>query len=735
MDSKLKSGSTASTERSVPLKARQDLRSSAATFRGEPCWMVKDPIKLKYFRLSYQQYEVLQLLDGKRSLNQLKDCFVEHSSSPRPSLKQIQNIVFDLYTKGLAWSTRPGQGNSLDFRRDQELWGKFKRTATNLMFIRLPGFDPTWILATFYWVAKWLFHPAIVMWAASIVLFSWVFIGTHFSEIMLRVPTAESLISWQSTLMLWVVLGGTKIIHELGHAFACRHFRGECHEIGVAFLIFSPCLYCDVSDSWTLKSKWQRIAIAGAGIYVELLLAALAFFIWWRTHPGILHDVSFLVFVVSNISTLLFNLNPLLRLDGYYILSDWLEVPNLRQKSDKLLEHSILKNLAGISVPEDRTVPPERKRLLLFFAACSMLYRGLMVVVVCCVLFSMLKPYRLEYFGLLLGLATSVMGIVSWSKRLTEIGKANMDRHETDKKRLWLTGFAAIVALLVILLIPLPTYVKSPLRIEFADTQSLYVTTPGLLSSVHVKPGQMVQQGQILANLDNSEKSEQLVKLMVERRLQSIELRKQKGLVDAKEISLAHARLESIESEIKDQMAQLEKLQIKATQNGMVVAPLLRQRKHASKTSLPSWSDTPLELRNVGCYLEAGTRLLSIAPHRQFQAEMIVDQQDVHLLAQGQNVQVKLSHLPSMTLQGTIERISLATASPESSKENVNAPVPEQVSTQANDQDYYRAIVKIDDVTDHVLPGAHGVGRVSIKTNTVASRIWRTVCSTLHFKL
>ena len=734
MDSKLQSGSTASTQRAVPLKARQDLHVSEVTYLGEPSWTVKDPVKLKYFRLSRQQYAVLTLLDGERSLNQILDGYVELTSSPRPSPSQLQSIIFELYQQGLAWSTRPGQGDSLDFRGDQQLWQKLKQTTTNLMFIRLPGFDPTRILSAFYWAAKWMFHPAIVMWAVSVVLFSWVFIGTHFSEIMTRVPTTESLISWKSTLMIWAVLGCTKIIHELGHAFACRHFGGECHEIGVAFLIFSPCLYCDVSDSWTMKSKWRRIAIASAGIYIELLLAALAFFVWWRTNPGTLRDISFLVFVVSNISTLLFNLNPLLRLDGYYILSDWLEVPNLRQKSDKVLEHSILKNLCGITVKKDIGVPAGRKPHFLIYAIASMIYRSLMVIVVCCLLFSMLKSYRLEYLGLLLGLVSGAIGITTWSKRIIKTGKANVDEHYAKSRLSWLAVFA-IVGVSLILLVPLPMYLKSPLKIEFADTQSLYVTTAGLLAQVHVHPGQIVQQGQLLADLDNPDKIEQLNKLKVERNFQLIELRKQKALANARDIAMADARLRSLDSEIKEQVAQLERLQIRATHAGMIVDPPLRPTKPSSKSSLPSWSGTPLEERNRGCYLEAGTHIFSIAPVRQFQAEMVVSQSDVQALREGQRMRVKLNHLPSTTLEGTIERISAATTSTRRPGASVNGGVPEQASGQTADPDFYLATVRIDDIDQHSLPGTRGMGCVSIETKTIAARIWRTVCSTLSFKL
>lgn len=116
-----------------------------------------------------------------------------------------------------------------------------------------------------------------------------------------------------------------KIIHEFGHGLACKTFGGEVHEMGLLFLVFSPCMYCNVSDAWTLPSKWQRIVISAAGIYVELLIASIATFIWWRTdHGTFINNMCMSLMVVCSVSTFVFNANPLMRFDGYYVLADWL---------------------------------------------------------------------------------------------------------------------------------------------------------------------------------------------------------------------------------------------------------------------------------------------------------------------------------------------------------------------------------------------------------------------------
>ncbi len=254
-----------STQRPVPLVARKDVRVHEVVYQGEVLWVIKDPVKLTYFRLRGDQYEILRLLDGKKSIDEIRSCFLKMFPTKHPTRAQIQKMIMDLYEKGLAWSQRPGQGSVLNHRGEVHKWQKAKQAVCNILFIRIPGYDPTRLLSSGYWFAKWIFHPAVLLWAITIIMCSWVVIATHASDFSQRIPSFETFATWKITVFIWIVLGATKIIHELGHAFACRHFGGECHEIGMAFLIFSPCLYCDVSDSWMLGSKWKRIAIAGEG--------------------------------------------------------------------------------------------------------------------------------------------------------------------------------------------------------------------------------------------------------------------------------------------------------------------------------------------------------------------------------------------------------------------------------------------------------------------------------------
>src|SRR5262249_34700948 len=154
--------------------------------------------------------------------------------------------------------------------------------------------------------------PWFLMVSVAIMLAALLLVLTHFATFREKLPSYHEFFSFKTVIYLWIALGVVKVIHEFGHGLSCRAFGGEVHEMGALFLCFSPCLYCNVSDAWTLPNKWQRIIISAAGIYVELIIAAISTFVWWNSssHPFV-HNLSLSLMVVCSVSTVVFNANPL----------------------------------------------------------------------------------------------------------------------------------------------------------------------------------------------------------------------------------------------------------------------------------------------------------------------------------------------------------------------------------------------------------------------------------------
>ena len=155
------------------------------------------------------------------------------------------------------------------------------------------------------------------------------FLLLHAETFLGELPTITSLLAGNGIVSLWIVVGSLKILHELSHGLACERFGAECQSIGLAFLFFSPCMYCDVTDAWMLPRKSHRIAVSLAGVYVELFISSLGLWLWWFSTPGLFHQICLQVFLAGSVSTLLLNANPLLRFDGYFVIADLLEIPNL----------------------------------------------------------------------------------------------------------------------------------------------------------------------------------------------------------------------------------------------------------------------------------------------------------------------------------------------------------------------------------------------------------------------
>src|SRR5947209_8298186 len=167
---------------------------------------------------------------------------------------------------------------------------------------------------------SWVFTSWFMVVSVGVMLSAIMLVSTHFETFYEKLPSYHEFFSFSTVGYLWLALGVVKVIHEFGHGLSCKAFGGEVHEMGLLFLVFSPCMYCNVSDSWTLPNKWKRIIISAAGIYVELIIAAIATWVWWNTptKPFINH-LSLSLMVVCSVSTVVFNANPLMRYDGYYV--------------------------------------------------------------------------------------------------------------------------------------------------------------------------------------------------------------------------------------------------------------------------------------------------------------------------------------------------------------------------------------------------------------------------------
>ncbi len=749
------SSPASSTTRPLGLRRRADLEVRHHRFEGRGYWVVKDPVGLNYFRFHEEEYAILEMLDGRASLEGIRRRFESRFRPQTITLDEIHRFAAVLHRSGLALSDAPGQGDALldqaARQRGQRRWG----SVANLLAIRFRGFDPDPLLRAVYPSLRWAFSAPAMVLSAMLALLAVSLVVIHFDAFQARLPDFHGFFSARNVLLLAAVLGGMKVLHELGHGLACRHFGGECHEMGLMLLVLTPCLYCDTSDSWLLASKWRRAAVAAAGIYVEVVLASLATLVWWITEPGLLNSTCLSAMFVGSVSTILFNGNPLLRYDGYYVLSDLLEVPNLRQKSAAVLSRAMGRLLLGIRPAADPFLPQRGKALFLTYAVASTVYRWLVLAAILLFLNKVFEPARLKIVGQ--ALAAVTLGALLGMPLYRLVRFFYLPGRLEKVKPLRAIASAAVLALAAagMLLVPLPRYVVCMLEVQPREAAAVYVDVPGTLSNLVVQPGQRVSRGQILAELRDADVELAVARLAALRdhyrvKLDNARWQRHRDRRAAAEVRQLEEALKTVEDQLAKREEDSRRLCLAAPADGIVLAPPWTPPPEETDGRLPAWSGTPLEERNLGCLLQPGTLLCHIGDPRAMEAVLVIDQGDVELVREGQAVEILLEadpHRPIAARSGrgeqrplTIDEIArtdlkissqrLSTKSGGDLPTRTDAAGRERPRTVA-----YQARVPLDNPDGLLRTGLRGTARIRVEDRTLGQRLWRLACRTVRFRL
>ena len=392
---------TAVKDRPLPLRQRADLTIESAIYQDEQSWIVKDPVSLKYHRLRKPEIIVLEMLDGKSTLEDIKERLQYEFPTKIVRLSDLQSLISSLYRAGMLLSDGPGQADQLLKRDGETKQREMIGRLSNVLAIRFPGYDPERILNWLHPKFGWIFdRVGIIIWCIVAITAGSLLLA-NLDEFRQRLPNFYEFFSARNFFWLALVMAVTKIGHEIGHGLSCKHFGGECHEIGFMLLVFTPAMYCDTSDSWLLPNKWHRAFIGFAGMYVEVFLASIATFLWWFTQPGLFNFMCLNVMFVSSVSTVIFNANPLLRYDGYYILSDILEIPNLAQKSKLAMMNALRVHCLGMRPVSQRQLPAQGHFTFIAYSIASFLYRWFVLAAIIWFVSEMFEPYGLQIICLL----------------------------------------------------------------------------------------------------------------------------------------------------------------------------------------------------------------------------------------------------------------------------------------------------------------------------------------------
>ena len=734
-----------SSARPLAIRKRPDLQVTKQRYQGRQYWIVKDPVGLNYFRFQEEEFALLNWLDGTASLDDLRDRFEKDFAPQKITLEELGRLIGMLHQSALVIANVPGQGKQLlklrwD-RKKREFWG----AVSNLLAIRFKGVDPENFFNWFYPKIGWFFSKTAAIFCLLLFASALSLVLVQFDIFRAKLPGFHQFFGPENWWILALAMVFTKVLHEFGHGLSCKHFGGECHELGVMFLVLTPCLYCNVSDSWMLPNKWHRAFIGAAGMYVECCIASVATFIWWFSEPGLLNNLSLSTMFVCSVSTVVFNGNPLLRYDGYYILSDVMEIPNLRQKATSILNRKLGEWFLGMEQPEDPFLPTRNLFWFMLYSVAASIYSWVVMFSILFFLFKVFQPYRLQIIGQIIAVAAigSLIGRPLWS-----LGKFFYvpGRIEEVKKPRFYATVAGVVALLaLIMFLPLPYHVFCTLIVEPRNADPVYVDVAGQLDALHVQAGQTVEAGAPLADLKSSELDLAILDLTNRRdqlRAQLSGLRSQQHedpragdiIPEVKE------SLSAVEEQLSKKQTEAQRLHLVARRAGVVIPPPSMPYRPASDGRLAAWHGTPLEKFNLGSTLKATTLFCKIGDPGKFDAVLVVDQTDADQVFQGQHVKIMLDELPGVTFRSQITDISSDPLKvvPKALSNKSGGTIetkPDESGMLRPVGIAYEARSPLEDPDQTLFSGLKGQAKIDGPWHSVGWRLWRFLQRTFHFKL
>ncbi|QDU95543.1 Putative peptide zinc metalloprotease protein YydH [Lignipirellula cremea] len=724
---------------------RHDLEVREARYQGRRYWLIKDPLALNYFRFEEEEYALLQMLDGKTSADEISERFHQKFSPETISTPELHQFLGMLYRSSLIVSHAPDQGVQLQRRKAENARKERNNRLSNVLAIRFQGFDPDRLLARMSELFGWIFSTRAFCFFALIGLSALCLAAVEFETFARKLPTFQQFFAYENWIYLAATLAVTKVLHELGHGLACKRFGGECHEMGLMLLIFTPCLYCNVSDSWMLPSKWRRAAIGAAGMYVEFILASIALWLWWFSKEGMFNYLCLNVVFVCSVSTLLFNANPLLRYDGYYILADLLEIPNLRQKASTILSRTASSWMLGLDSPEDPFLP--RKKLWAFaaYAIASGVYRWVVAISIMWVVYRVFEPYGLKAIGGLIALMSIYALVVAplWGMLKFLLAPGRMRQVNKLRAAVSLAVIAAAIA--GVLIIPLPHYVRCSFTIAPRDAAYVYIDAAGEIQDVYAKSGKQVAQGEVLLTLHDVDV--QLAVEQIEGQLRELAARRdslaRSAFHDpraADEIAAVEKEISSLEEQLTRHRRNQERLVIRAPQSGVIIPPPPRKNTSREEGLLPQWSGQPLDTNNVGATLTESTLVCRIGDPTRLEAVLAIDQSEMEFVGLDQKAEIFVSHLPHRVYGTHIARIANEKMKLAPRNLSVRGGGPLAVTTAPGGYETpasptYEAAVPLEDPRGELFVGATGRARIHVGQRTIGEGLWRYLCQTFAFEM
>jgi putative peptide zinc metalloprotease protein len=608
-------------------RLRNGVRVTRQQVRGETWYVLSDPVSGRHHRFNDLAYGLIAACDGQRTLDQVWASRAAADGDNATSQGEAIRVFSQAFSANLFIGDVAPDAVAI-VRAQTRSQRRRRRAAINPLAFRVPLWDPDHFLDAHVDRVRGLFGRASRLAMALCVLMGALLLGLNADAV--AVATHSNLSNGRFLLMMWLAYPLIKALHELGHAFAVKVYGGEVHEIGVTLLCLTPVPYVDASASAAFADKRQRVTVAAAGIAIEVLLASCALALWLALEPGLLREAAFAIVLVGGLSTLLVNANPLLRFDGYFILSDALELPNLAQRSGHWWQVLLRRRLLNLRQARMPGLARGERPWLLAYAPLSWSYRVLLMASL---------AVLLAEVNVLLGLAMLALGL--WSCLLKPLFGAirylwGSPELSAQRPRAAAVGAAAMLLLAVLAFgVPLPHHTYATAVVWLPDDAIVRMGTDGFVEEFLVRDGEEVSAGGPLLRLSNDPLTVELERVTADLQRRDVE-RASLFNADAIRTALLDDEIARLAAERDRLQQRVGQLLVRAGVDGRVV---LDPQQHV-----------------IGRYVSQGQVVAHVLPAGAPLGRAMVRNEDIALVRERPGpIQVTLAHAAAASHRGVLD--------------------------------------------------------------------------------
>jgi len=540
---------------------RSDLEVHRHLFHEKPAYVIRDPLTLHCHQLNLREYNIFTNITPQRSLAEIFHLLVKQNFLQQKNEDEFYRFIVNLHQYALL--NLPITDNKALYRRLQaKKKARRKEVLLGFLFLRIPLFNPDAFLNK---TANWC-KPIFSLWFVPVWIIlmsiSAIIIAVKYDELF---APLNQILTRHNLIIMWITLILLKMFHEFGHAYACKIFGGQVPEMGIYLIALTPCAYVDVTSSWKFTRKRKRLLVGLGGVYIESIIAALGLMVWNFSSEATVRGIAYNVFFLAGVVTVLMNINPLMRFDGYYVLSDLVEIPNLRQRSRKYVMEILKKVFMGIKVPGQNDSLPI-KTMLFVYGVAGTLYRMTVILSISAVIAAkvFLLGLAMAGFYVSMELVKNLRGLIRYLWFSPESAEVRV--RAVVISILLLTGVPGLLFCL-----PVPHNVYASGQLERKHEHVIRAQVDGFIREISGTAGETVTSGRTLVKMENDQLHHELLETKANLEKTNIQLAAYHRDHLENEAEKQKETINALLSELQYRHINLEKLNVQAIKDGVLI--------------------------------------------------------------------------------------------------------------------------------------------------------------------